>query len=212
MAETDDAMTLVSKSRHPMELLYADYANSMKALANKARVESAKTSNLQYNPTAKKIYKAEVDSLNNKLRNAELNAVREREATRRAASEIKRAQERNPDMTTGDLKKLSQRTMTKYREEVGSQSRRERSIQITDKEWEAIQAGAISNNKLERILNNSDPDSLRERAMPKNRVNLNNAQINRIKMMDASNFTIGQIAEKMNLSPSTVSKYLKGVK
>jgi hypothetical protein len=37
MAETDDARTLVSAARHPMELVYADYANSMKSLANQAR-------------------------------------------------------------------------------------------------------------------------------------------------------------------------------
>ena len=83
---------------------------------------------------------------------------------------------------------------------------------ITDKQWEAIQAGAISENKLKKILNNTDPDSLRERAMPKAKNTLSQAQINRIKRMSDSNFTLTQIAEKMNLSPSTISNYLKGVK
>lgn len=213
MAETDDAMTLVSKSRHPMELLYADYANSMKALANKARIELVNTKNLQYNPTAKKVYQKEVSSLNSKLNDALKNAVKERQAGRLAAAEIKRIQEADPSLTSDDIKKLSQRSLSKYREEVGSVSRRKRAMIISDKEWEAIQAGAISNNKLEQILNNSDPDVLRERAMPKsNKGILSTAQINRIKRMDASNFTIADIAKKMNLSPSTISKYLKGVK
>lgn len=212
MGETDDAMTLVSRSRHPMEMLYADYANSMKAMANRARVEMINTGNLESNPTAKKIYAKEVSSLEAKLNDALKNTVRERTATRLASAEIKRKQADDPDMKPGDLKKASQRSLSKFRSEVNSVSRKKRAIQITDKEWEAIQAGAISENKLKKILNNSDPDSLRSRAMPKETNTLSTAQINRMKRLSDSNFTLSQIAEKMNLSPSTVSKYLKGAK
>ena len=116
----------------------------------------------------------------------------------------------NPDMSSDDIRKLSQRSMTKYREEVGSVTRKKRNIVISDKEWEAIQAGAISDSKLQKILDNSDPDSLRNRAMPKQTKSLSNAQIARIKALNVSNFTIGEIAEKMGISPSTVSQYLKG--
>ena len=210
MAETDDAMSLVSHNRHQTELIYADYANSMKALANKARIEIINTGNLKYNPNAKKIYAKEVSSLESKLNNALLNKVRERQATRLAASKIKERREADPDMTSGDIKKLSQRTMSKYRDEVGAIRRRDRSITITDKEWEAIQAGAIHENKLKQILDNSDPDLLRERAMPKDRKVLSQAQINRIKAMAASDFTLEEIAKKMNISKTSVSKYLKG--
>lgn len=212
MADTDDAYTLVSANRHPMELIYADYANHMKAMANRARMEMIRTGNLKSDPTAKKIYKAEVDSLEEKLKKALTNSVKERHATRLATSELKRAKSDNPDMDKDDYKKLSQRTMSKYRNEVGSVSRRDRAINITDKEWEAIQAGAISENKLKKILDNTDPDSLRERSMPKSRNTLNTAQINRIKAMSNSNFTLSQIAEKMNIPPSTVARYLKGEK
>ena len=212
MAETDDAMTLISSSKHPMEILYADYANSMKAMANTARKEIIRTGNLQSNPTAKKVYQAEVSSLEAKLNDALKNTVRERTAVRLASTEINSKKAADPDMKPGDLKKLSQRALSKYRSEVGSVSRRQRAIVINDKEWAAIQAGAISENKLKKILNNSDPDALRQRAMPKASSTLSATQINRIKSMNASNFTLSQIAEKMNLSPSTVSKYLKGEK
>ena len=214
MTETDDAMTLVSRSRHPMEVLYADYANSMKALANKARVEMIKTGNLESNPTAKKIYKAEVSSLEAKLNEALKNSVKERTAVRLASAEIKSKTEADPSLNKNkkELKKISQRSLSKYRDEVGSVSRRDRSIKISDKEWEAIQAGAISDHKLKQILDNSDPDTLRERAMPKVKNTLNVAQVNRIKRLSDSNFTLQQIAEKMGISTSTVSKYLKGEK
>jgi DNA-binding CsgD family transcriptional regulator len=211
MGETTDAYTLVSTQRHPMELIYADYANSMKALANKARVEKINTPKLEYSPTAHKIYATEVSSLEAKLNNASKNSIKERQALRLAASELKKRQEADPNMKSGDITKLSQRLTSKYREKVNSQSRKERAIKITDKEWEAIQAGAITENKLKQILNNSDADVLREKAMPKDKIGLSVGQINRIKAMSAS-FTIAQIAEKMGISPSTVSKYLKGVK
>ncbi len=208
----DDANDLVSTMRHPMELLYADYANSMKAMANQARIEKINTPNLKYNPTAKKIYAKEVSSLESKLNNAELNSIRERTATRLAAAEIRRRKEADPDLKGEDLRKVSQREMTKRRQEVGSVSRRNRNFDITDREWEAIQAGAITENKLRKILRNSDPDKLRQRAMPKQSKGLTTAQVARIRALSNSNFTLSQIAEKMNLSTSTISKYLKGVK
>lgn len=212
MADTDDAYTLVSQKRHPMELLYADYANNMKSLAIKARKEYLDTPNLSYSAQAKKLYNKEVSSLESKLNDALKNAPRERYALRKANSEIARKKEEIPDLKEDDIRKMSQQSVTKYRSELNSLTRKQRNINITDKEWEAIQAGAISNNKLKQILDNCDPDSLRERAMPKNRKTLNTPQINRIKSLANSNFTLSQIAEKMNLSPSTISKYLKGGK
>lgn len=210
MSNTDDAMTLISSYRHPKEILYAEYANSMKALANKARKSMVSTGNLKYDPNAKKIYAKEVSELEAALNNALKNSVKERTATRFAASEINERKRTQPDLKSEDIRKLSQRSMSKYREQVGAATRRERNIIITDRQWEAIQAGAISENKLKSILANSDPDSLRQKAMPKKTSGLTNAQISRIRAMNNSNFTINQIAEKMNVSPSVVSKYLKG--
>lgn len=212
MGETTDARTLVSRKKHPMELIYADYANSMKAMANKARIEMVTTKRLEYSPTANKIYRAEVSSLEKKLNDAKKNSIRERTAERLAASELNRRKAINPDLKGEDLRKLSTRLVTKYRQEVGAVPRRKRNLFIDDKEWEAIQAGAITENKLKEILNNSDPDVLRERAMPSGKRGLSQGQINRIKAMNASNFTLAEIAKKLGISKSTVSNVLKGVK
>ena len=211
MAETDDANTLVSAYKHPMELLYADYANSMKDLGNRARMEMVNTTKIPYSAEAKKKYQVEVESLDTKLKEALKNAPRERQALRLANAEVKAKQEANPDMKPGDLKKAKQQAVTKYRSEVGSVSRRDRNIPITDKEWEAIQAGAISETKLKQILNNTDIDKLRERATPRLTTTVSSAQVNRIKALSASNYTLAEIAQKTGLSTSTVSKYLKGV-
>lgn len=209
MNQTDDAYTLVSKHRNPKELIYADYANSMKALANKARMSIYNTKNLQYNPQSAKIYSKEVSSLNAKLNEALKNSIKERHANRLTASEMRRKKELNPDMTNEEEKKLAQRTITKYREQLGSVSRRKRNMGITDKEWEAIQAGAISNNKLKKILDNSDPEILRQRSMPKDRPAISAAMISRMKTMRDSNFTLQEIADKLGVSKATVSEYVK---
>ena len=215
MAETDDAYELVSSARHPMELIYADYANSMKSLANRARIEMKTTGKIEYSATAKDTYKEQVSSLNAKLNNALLNAGREREALRKANIEIdskKKAykDETGTDMDSGDVKKISQRAVSKYRQQVGAVARRDRNIDITDKEWEAIQAGAIHENTLVKILNNTDIDKLRERATPRSYNTLSSAQVNRVKALAASNYTLKEIAEKLGVSTTTVSKALKG--
>jgi hypothetical protein len=209
MAETDDAYSLVSDARHPMEIVYADYANSMKSLANKARVEMTNTGKIAYDKTAAKTYAKEVKTLDEKLTNAKLNAPRERAANRMANAEIQ-SKLKSGQIEKSDVKKASQRALTKYRQEVSSVSRRDRNIDITDREWEAIQAGAVSENKLKQILNNTDIDVLRERATPRTPATLSQAKINKAKNMSNSNFTLAQIADALNVSTSTVSKYLKG--
>ena len=210
MAETDDAYTLVSKSNNPKELAYADYANEMKALANRARKELMTTGKIEHNAQAKATYQKEYDSLMAKLNTAELNKTRERAAQRMANAEITNKLKSN-QLDKSDVKKASQQALTKYRSAVGSVARRKRNIEITDREWEAIQAGAISESKLKRILNNTDADKLRERAMPKASSTLSTAKINKIKSMSASNYTLSQIAEACGCSVSAVSKCLKGV-
>lgn len=212
MRETDDAYTLVSKSRHPMELIYADYANSMKSLANQARKEMMTTGKIKYDAAAKEKYAPQVSSLMNKLNTALLNHTRERAALRLANAEVDSKKKANENMSRDDIKKASQQAIEKYRNSVGSVARRDRSIDITDDEWEAIQAGAISETKLKQILDNTDIDKLRERATPKTATTLSPNKVNGIKAMAASNYTLEQIAEKYNVSPSVVYKYLKGVK
>lgn len=210
MMETDDAYDLVSADRHPMELIYADYANSMKALANKARLEYVKPDKIRYSSAAKEAYKVEVASLTAKLNDALLNNPRERQAQRLANAEIQKKRLKNPNLTKEEIKKLSQQTISDKRTQVGAIARKKRNIPLTDREWEAIQAGAVSETILKNILMNTDPDQLRQYAMPKTTTTLSTAKINKIKQMSSS-YTIEQIAASLGVSKSTVSNYLKGV-
>ena len=212
MEETDDAGTLISIMRSPKEVEYANYANSMKALANTARKEAYMTGDIEYSSTAKAIYAHEVASLNEKLKTALMNSPKERHAQRQAGAISQARQAADPTLKSKDLLKISTQALHRTRADVGSVSRKDRNIPITDKEWEAIQAGAISKTTLRQILANSDVDALRERAMPKATTSLSTAQINRIKAMSASNYTLEEIAKKMGKSPSTILKYIKGGK
>ena len=204
---TDDVRTLSSGT--PQENAYADYANKMKSLANEARKAYRSTGNLKRSSAAAETYQQEVDSLNAKLNVAAKNAPRERQANAIASSVVKAKTQANPDMTKDEIKKASNIALNDARISVGA-SGKETKIKITDKEWEAIQAGAISDNKLTQILRYSDVDELRQRATPRTTTQLSTAKINKAKAMSASGFTLAEIAESLGVSTSSVSKYLKG--
>lgn len=206
MAETDDAYSLVSEANTQMERVYADYANKMKALANQARKELMTTGKIEYSSSAKKTYQKEVDSLMSKLNDALKNAPRERLAQTMANSIVNAKKADNPDMKKDEIKKISQQELNKARASVGA---KRTTIDITPKEWEAIQAGAISENKLTQILNNTDIDVVRQMATPRATTSLSSTKISRIKSMSANGYTINEIAKALGVSTTTVSKNLK---
>ena len=209
MMEVEDAYDLVSPSKYPMETVYADYANYMKNLGRQARIEVNNTGKIAYSAQAKRTYQKEVNELEEALNDALKNAPRERLAQIRANADIKAKTTNNPNMEKKDIKKASQQALTKYRTEAGSVARSKRSINITDRQWEAIQAGAISENKLKQILANTDVDKLRQRATPRSYTTLNTAKINRIKALSANGKTLSEIANALGVSTSTVASYLK---
>ena len=204
MNVTEDARTLSSGT--PQENAYADYANKMKALANAARKESVNTGRLKYDPNAKEVFSTEVDSLKSKLNIAAKNAPRERRAQALANSVVKAKQQDNPDMDKKEIKKASNQAIIDARISVGASGKDSR-IRITDNEWKAIQAGAISDSMLTQILRYADADEIRQRATPRSTTELSIAKINKINSMLNSGFTNAEIAEALGVSTSTVSKY-----
>lgn len=205
--EVEDVRTLSSGT--PQENAYADYANKMKALANQARKEYMATGKLKYDSNAKAIYQKDVDSLLAKLNIALMNAPRERRAQVIANSIVKAKIQSNPDMAKDkkEIRKAKQQAIYDARAAVGASGKDTR-ITITDKEWEAIQAGAITDSKLSQILKYADPDDIKRRATPKTVTQLSTAKINKIKAMLASGYTNSDIAETLNISTSTVAKYV----
>jgi len=207
MAETDNAFTLVSDANTPAERAYAEYANKMKALGNQARKEMVNAGKIAYSVSAKTTYQEEVDSLSAKLNVALKNAPRERQAQVIANAAVNAKKQDNPDMKPAEIKKIGQQELTRARAAVGA---KRETIKVTDREWEAIQAGAISENKLAQIINNVDIDDLRQRATPRTTTSLSTAKINRISSMNASGYSTAEIAKALGVSTTTVSNYLNG--
>ena len=206
MFETDDAFTLSSGT--PQETVYANYANHLKALGNSARKELISTPNYKYSPDSKNKYLEEVKSLDSKLNIALLNAPKERQAQVIANSVVAAKKKEYPDLTKKEIKKISQQALSEAREQVGS---KREPVKISDREWEAIQSGAISPTKLKQIIDNSDLDRLRELATPRSSNNtISPAKENKIKAMIASGYTNAEIADAIGVSSSTVAKYIKG--
>lgn len=204
MAEATDARILSSGTLK--ENAYADYANQMKALANRARLDMVSTGKIDYSKDANAIYKTEVAQLSAALNTALLNKPKERSAQLIANAKVDALKKANPDMTKEEIKKANQSAITDARLSVGAQREK---VKITDRQWEAIQAGAISETKLVQIINNVDIDDLRSRATPRTVTAISQAQINRIKALKASGHTNEEIANAVGKSASTISKYLK---
>lgn len=205
MAEVKDAFELSSGT--PQEKAYAEYANKMKALANSARKEARVVGKLSYSPEAKAKYKKEFDSLMAKLAVAEMNAPKERKAQIMANAVVQAKKKDNPGLTKAEIKKIGQQELTKARNQVGA---KRPNFEITESEWEAIQAGAITDSKLSAIIKNVSTDTLKQLATPRVTNSLSVAKKNRIKAMETSGYTSAQIAEALGIPKTAVNNVLRG--
>ena len=210
MSVVEDARLLLSSkdNPNPKELAYANYANRMKELAREARKEAYNTPKLERNPQAAKEYAAEVRSLDDKLKIAEKNAPKERQAQVIATMNYKYQVKANPDVE-GDkehLKRLRGQSLDRARRMVGAKKQR---IDITDREWEAIQKGAISDTKLQKIIDNTDQDKFKQRATPRNNKALSESKKALALTYEKNGYTNADIAERLGVSVSTVSNILK---
>ena len=189
------------------EEAYADYANKMKDLANKARLEYKATPTLKRSASAAKAFEPEVNRLMAALKVAQLNAPLEREAQRIANARVKAKVQANNITDKDEISKIRRAAISDARNSTGASGKRTR-ITISDGEWFAIQSGSISDTTLSEILRYAEPKTVRERATPRRTTQLSDARISRIKAMANSGHTNAEIAEALGISTSAVSKYL----
>lgn len=204
ISETKDARTLSSGTIQ--ENLYADFSNKLKAMANQARKEAVNMKGIQRNPEAAKTYAPEVASLKEKYNNMVANKPKERKAMLIANANIKaKIQEQGLDPTIDkkEIKKISSVEMQRARDSVGASGRKSK-ITFTDREWEAVQAGAISDNMLTKFLNSSDSDEIVKRAMPKNVAVMTSAKMSKANAMLRSGYSYAEIAKACGVPESTV--------
>lgn len=211
MAETDDAFTLVRDPHNLKEVAYANFANKMKAFANDARKEMVATKGSEYNPKANAMYQEEVKAIKNKVAEAKKNHPRERKAQTIADIKMKAILDDNPSAKEDKEQwgKIKQRTLAEARKAVGSVRPH---FDVTDREWEAIQAGGVSSTLLSELINYVGVDKLASRATPRNSSNaLPTKDINRIQnLYNSGSYTVADIADAVGCSTSTVWKYISG--
>lgn len=207
LAEVDDAHKLSSGT--PIEKIYADHSNRLKDLANQARRELLGIKGLEYSSSAAKTFSKEVQSLDDKLALALQNAPYERQAQVLANAIFRQKKEANPDMDPAEAKKLKAKILLDSRVRVGA---KKNPVQITDQEWAAIQAGAITNSKLERILDNTDVDKVKELATPKDKPLMDSAmQSKAVRLLRDDKYTLAEVADALGISVTTLKAGLSGV-
>lgn len=206
MNEVDDAYKLASgtpENRTRIESVYADYANSMKALANQARAAARTTPDPDYSPSASKAYATEVSRLKAALDKARMNAPLERQAQLIANKNAAARIHDNPDLDAEHKKRIRSEELTAARKRVGSGKK---TIYISDREWEAINRGAVSKSRLREILDNADPDRVRQLATPRSSSGMSSAKIARAKTMLNKGYTQAEVANMLDVSVSTLVK------
>lgn len=204
MDTVDDAMDLVRDKSNLKEVAYANFANDMKKLANDARKEARSIKPEKVNTQAKVTYANEVESLNQKLTNAKLNNPRERQAQTISNALFSEKAKSNPEMDYEHRQRTRDLCLREARSMTGAGKQK---IDITDKEWEAIQSNSISSTKLRAIIDNTDQDKLTKLAMPRTtRGTMTPAQINLAKSMASSGmYTYAEIADRFGVSASYIS-------
>lgn len=198
------------------EAPYADYANHLYLLANEARKSYlASFKDIQKaNPAAKETYKAEVESLNKRLTAALKNAPRERMAQIQANIILNDYKKNDPTLFTDnsrkkELAKLRRQLILGTRHAYGASGKDTR-IRFSDREWQAIQANAISPSRLEILLEKSDSDWVRKLATPKPERGLSVTQKAQIRSMrNSGRYTLKEMADVLGVSTTTVSKAIK---
>lgn len=207
LSTKESAFELVSSMSNPKEVAYALYSDQLRAMANEARKEILRTGDIKQNRSARDQYPEETKRLEDEIKKSEMNAPRERMAQYYAKSVTLARKEENPDLTKKEIQKISNQALANGRIKYGA---KRNSIDISPKEWEAIQAGCISSTSLKTLLKYADMDKVREYAMPHQGVQLTSGQEQRIQNMINRGLTAAEIADTMHVSVSTVNKYKKG--
>ena len=201
-----DAYELSTGTR--MENAYASYANKMKDLAKKARLEYSSTQVEKRSPSAAQTYSDEVYSLKNKLDNAKRSAPIARKANLVANLKVKAAlADSDGTLTKKEIRTLRQKALNAASAIYGA-GRKQNSIQITKKEWEAIQANAISSSMLKSLLEYTDIDQIKEYATPRSNKGLSTNKIATARALLNLGYNQAEVAERIGCSVSTLNKYL----
>lgn len=202
MAYEKDARKLSTGT--PMEEAYATYANHCKSLANKARKAMLGVDDrVTVNPTAAKAYSKEVDSIKGKILTAQKHAPLERQATIFAGCVIRSKLKENPTIKDDEdsFKKLKSQALNGARNRFGGGRKK---LTLTDKEWEAVNAGAVNKTMVQNVARYMDSKDLKRYSIPRVTKTISPTMRSLIESMKGRDYTNKEIAQFLNISVSTV--------
>ena len=201
-----DANVLLGPNATKTEHHYADYVNDLKAFKNKVDDEMANIKMPARDPKAAKIYASEVLSMKEKVDQVKVNRIKERQAQRMAEvtskAEIARRSE-DEVLKKDDISRIKQQALNKARSMVGAGRN---PVKITDDEWDAVQANAVSGTLLKELVSFMDDAQLKTLATPRENKVMTDSRKAKAKALLANGYTISQVAEAMGVSPSTIGK------
>jgi hypothetical protein len=93
--------------------------------------------------------------------------------------------------------------LQRARRDVGA---KQESIKITDREWEAIQAGAISDSKFQTVIRYSDTNELKKRALPRKTVTMKATTRSRARKMLSAGYAPSTVASELGISTELLAK------
>lgn len=207
MELVDDAFKLVADPSKltETERAYAVYANHCKSLANQARKEYLVTKPIEYNKEAAAKYATEVAELKEAYLKASKNKARERQAQLLATSEYNAIlNDHGSELDGEDRRKLRGQCVSDARDACGANKDR---IRFTEKQWEAVNAGAIGPSMLDRLLDNADKDNYVKLALPKTS-RISDSQKSQILNLYRAGWGYEAISEKLGISTGSVSNII----
>ena len=209
LSVTKDAYDIATDT--PMDKAYADYHNWMLNQGNKARKLSLSVGSYEKDSNAEKAYAPEVASLKAKVVRAQKISPIERQAQIYANLVIEEKLKANPVLK----KKGYEKEQSRLREQTIAGARMrlnkpDRSFEITDREWEAIEAHAVSPTMFKQVLKYGNDKDIKKKALPKQNSGLADSQVSAIKALLATGYSQQDIAEMYGISTSTVSNVKLG--
>lgn len=196
-----------NKMPNEKEIIYATYANNLKALGNEARKKSILASKeITYNKALAKEYEDEIKSIDAKLKDQRKYAPRERQAQRQASYVVRCKIDQNggwDSVEKEDRDKIAQQAIAAQRAKYDS---KRQMITLTKREWEAVEKGALRKSMVQDLIKNLDSDYLKEHVMPKSDSNIPANKLSRMKAMLKNGYTIKEVADQLNVSIYAVEK------
>ena len=104
-------------------------------------------------------------------------------------------------------RKLAAKALDNARDAVNGYKHEKRyRIELTDREWEAIQAGAISDTQFQKGLRYSDKDKLKQRALPRQSTGMKASTKSRAIMLLNAGYAPSTVAKDLGISVQALAK------